>query len=216
MGCETRRFDLTMLHAAYDAFRRDTARLEAVAEADGAFHGTAGTAVAKGWSLFRFHWRVQDLAEKSALWSVMYAKDADGPGRLGAVLDAMALRAMRVVPLMDALDAAVERRDQLTFAQYTRDLRAAVGLLVEFKETDVLPLIPDTLTEFEWGTFDVEFRRELGLRGLGVFLPWLLDGAPDATRHAVLRLLPPPIRLAYRTSWRPRYRRRNRLAVPAC
>ncbi|WUI02649.1 hypothetical protein OHR68_12855 [Spirillospora sp. NBC_00431] len=202
-----------MLHAAYDAFRRDTARLEAVAESDGALRGTA---VANSWSLFRFHWRVQDVAEKSALWTVMYAKDAGGPGRIGAVLDAMALRAMRVVSLMDALDAAVERRDRPLFAQYTRDLRAAVGVLVDFKEADVLPLIPDTLTAFEWGTFDVEFRRELGLRGLGVFLPWLLDGAPDGTRRAVLRLLPPPIRLVYRTSWRPRYQRRSRLAVPAC
>ncbi|MFI0482896.1 hypothetical protein [Actinomadura sp. 9N215] len=213
MGCQPRRYDLTMLHAAYDAFRRDTARMEAAAEADGALPGTA---VENSWSLFRFHWRVQDVAEKRALWTVMYAKEADGPGRLCAALDAMALRAMRVVSLMDAVDAALERRDRPMFAQYTRDLRAAVGTVVDFKESAVLPLVPETLTAFEWGTFDVEFRRELGLRGLGVFLPWLLDGAPDATRRAVLRLLPPPIRLVYRTSWRPRYQRRSRLAVPAC
>ncbi len=53
------------------------------------------------------------------------------------------------------------------------------------------------------------------MRGLGVFLPWLLDGAPEPTRRAVLNLLPPPIRLFYRTSWRPRYRRRFGPAVPA-
>ncbi|TDC49131.1 hypothetical protein E1281_23770 [Actinomadura sp. KC345] len=213
MGCEPRRFDLTMLYAAYAAFRRDTARMEAAAGAGGV---PMDAALANTWSLFRFHWRIQDNTEKIALWTVMYAKDAGGPGRLGIVLDAMAMRAMRVVPMIDAVDAALEHGDRLMFAHYTRDLRASVEALLEFKESDVLPLIPDTLTAFEWGTFDVEFRREIGMRGLGVFLPWLLDGAPDGTRRAVLDLLPPPIRLFYRTSWRPRYLRRSRLAVPAC
>ncbi|TDC67042.1 hemerythrin domain-containing protein [Actinomadura sp. GC306] len=213
MGCEPRRFDLTMLHAAYDAFRRDTARLAAAARADGA---PVDAATMTTWSLFTSHWRVQDHAEKNALWTVMYAKDADAPGRLGVVLDAMALRAVKVVPLIDAVDAALEHRDRLMFARYAPDLHAAVNALLDHKESDVLPLIPDTLTAFEWGTFDVEFRRETGMRGLGVFLPWLLDGAPEPTRRAVLALLPPPIRLCYRTSWRPRYRRRFGAAVPAC
>lgn len=213
MGCEPRRFDLTMLYAAYDAFRRDTARIEAAADAGGT---PRAAAVANTWSLFRFHWRIQDNTEKSVLWTVMYAKDADAPGRLGIVLDSMAFRAMRVVPQIDALDAALEHHDRLMFARYARELRTSVDALLAFKESEVLPLISDTLTAFEWGTFDVEFRRELGIRGLGVFLPWLLDDAPEATRRAVLHLLPPPIRLFYRTSWRPRYQRRSRLAVPAC
>jgi hypothetical protein len=131
------------------------------------------------------------------------------------VLDALELETMRVLPLMDAVDAALEQHDRTMFARYARELRAAVGTLLDFKEAQVLPLIPHTLTPYEWGTFDVEFRRELGIRSLGVFLPWLLDGAPDDTRRAVLGLLPPPIRLVYRTSWRPRYLRRVRLAVPA-
>ncbi|MFI0368989.1 hypothetical protein ACH35V_13985 [Actinomadura sp. 1N219] len=217
MGTEPRRFDLTMLYAAYDAFRRHTARLEAAAGADGPL---ADAAVRNGWALFKFHWHVQDIAEKRTLWTVMYAKEPDpepsgGGRRLGVVLDAMALRALRVVPMMDGVDAALEHRDRAMFARYARDLHAAVDTLLEFKESNVLPLIPDTLTAFEWGTFDVEFRGELGLRGLGVFLPWLLDGAPDPTRRAVLRLLPPPIRVVYRARWRPRYRRRHRPAVHA-
>ncbi|TDC90471.1 hypothetical protein [Actinomadura sp. 7K507] len=213
MGCEPRRFDLTMLHAAYGAFRRDTARMEAAAGAGGA---PMDMAAANTWPLFKSHWRIQDTAEKGALWTVMYAKDADAPGRLGTVLDAMATRAMRAVPMLDGVDAALEHGDRPMFAHYARELRISVNALLDFKESDVLPLIPETLTAFEWGTFDVEFRRETGIRGLGVFLPWLLDGAPDGTRRAVLNLLPPPIRLVYRTSWRPRYRRRSRLAVPAC
>ncbi|GAA4228098.1 hypothetical protein GCM10022254_17430 [Actinomadura meridiana] len=212
MGCEPRRFDLTMLRAAYAAFRRDTARMEAAAMADGAL---TGTAVANSWALFTRHWRVQDVAEKRTLWAVMAAVDLE-PVHGPAVFDAMELQALRVLPLMDAVDAALKRRDRLMFALYARELRVAVGTLLDFKESDVLPLIPHALTPYEWGTFDVEFRRELGLRGLRVFLPWLLDGVPEPTHRAVLGLLPPPIRLVYRTRWRPRYERRSRLAVPAC
>ncbi|URM94101.1 hypothetical protein LUW76_07035 [Actinomadura madurae] len=216
MESVARKFDLTMLYAAYDAFRRDTARLEAAA-GSGRRAEPPGRAVANSWSLFTGHWRLQDRAEKAALWTVMYAKDAGagpsgGLGRVGVVLDAMALRAVKVVPLIDGLDAALEHRDQRAFALYARDLRVSVDTLLDFKEANVLPLIQETLTPFEWGTFDVEFRRELGLRGLGVFLPWLLDGAPAAGRRAVLRMLPPPIRLFYRARWRPRYMRRTRLA----
>src|SRR5690606_21130127 len=127
------------------------------------------------------------------------------PGRLKPVLDAMTPRAAKVVALFDAVDAALEHRDRPMVAHYARKLRTAVNALLDYKESDVLPLIPETLTAFEWGTFDVEFRREIGLRGFGVFVPWLLVGAPEATRRAVLRLLPPPLRLAYRTRWRPRY-----------
>lgn len=210
MDSVARKFDLTMLYAAYDAFRRDTARVEAAATPGSAF---GWARAADGWTLFTAHWSLQDRAEKNALWTVMYAKDADGPGRVGVVLDAMASLALKAVPQIDGLEAALEHRDRGAFARYARDLRASVDALLDFKESNVLPLIQETLTPFEWGAFDVELRRELGLRGLGVFLPWLLDGAPDGTRRAVLGLLPPPIRLCYRARWRPRYLRRGGLAA---
>ncbi|MEV4008014.1 hypothetical protein [Actinomadura sp. NPDC049753] len=212
MDSVARRFDLTMLYAAYGAFRRDTAWLETAARPGSAF---GWAEAASGWALFTAHWSLQNRAEKNALWTVMYAKDADGPARVGVVLDAMATLALRAVPAIDGVEAALEHRDRGAFAGYARDLRASVDALLDFKESNVLPLIQETLTPFEWGTFDVELRRELGLRGLGVFLPWLLDGAPDGTRRAVLGLLPPPIRLCYRARWRPRYLRRGGLAVRA-
>ncbi|MER6812279.1 hypothetical protein ACQPZ8_17600 [Actinomadura nitritigenes] len=201
-----RRFNLTMLNAAYDAFRRDMARMSAAADADAA---PDPGRVARGWAMFRRHWLAQQAAEQRALWAVMRGRERP------AVFDALETRAFRVVPLLDGVDAALEHGDRRALRQYARALPAAVNDLLDYKEAEMLPLIHRALTPFEWGTFDVEMRRELGMRGLGSFVPWLLDGAPDATSRAVLRLLPPPFRMLYRARWLPRYRRRERWAAPA-
>ncbi|WP_131903017.1 hemerythrin domain-containing protein [Actinomadura rubrisoli] len=198
-----------MLHAAYDAFRRDMARMEAADAGD-------ATALRNGWAVFRFHWYAQHSAEGRSLWTAMRARMAADhrPPRALTVLDALDAQAVRLVPLMDAVDAALEHGDRRVLARYARELPEAVRVHLDFKEANALPLIHGTLTPFEWGTFDVEFRREVGVRGLGVFLPWLLDGASEATRRAVLGLLPPPVRLVYRTTWLPRYLRRRRWSAP--
>lgn len=201
-----RRFNLTMLNAAYDAFRRDMARMSAAADADAA---PDPGRVARGWAMFRRHWLAQQAAEQRALWAVMRGRERP------AVFDALETRAFRVVPLLDGVDAALEHGDRRALRQYARALPAAVNDLLDYKEAEMLPLIHRALTPFEWGTFDVEMRRELGMRGLASFLPWLLDGAPDATSRAVMRLLPPPFRVLYRARWLPRYRRRERWAAPA-
>lgn len=201
-----RRFNLTMLNAAYDAFRRDMARMSAAADADAA---PDPGRVARGWAMFRRHWLAQQAAEQRALWAVMRGRERP------AVFDALETRAFRVVPLLDGVDAALEHGDRRALRQYARALPAAVNDLLDYKEAEMLPLIHRALTPFEWGTFDVEMRRELGMRGLASFVPWLLDGAPDATSRAVLRLLPPPFRMLYRARWLPRYRRRERWAAPA-
>lgn len=201
-----RRFNLTMLNAAYDAFRRDMARMSAAADAGAA---PDPGRVARGWAMFRRHWLAQQAAEQRALWAVMRGRERP------AVFDALETRAFRVVPLLDGVDAALEHGDRRTLRQYARALPAAVNDLLDYKEAEMLPLIHRALTPFEWGTFDVEMRRELGMRGLASFVPWLLDGAPDATSRAVMRLLPPPFRMLYRARWLPRYRRRERWAAPA-
>ncbi|WP_131742330.1 hypothetical protein [Actinomadura roseirufa] len=218
-----RRFDLTMLHAVYDAFRRDMARMAALtrhAGADGTDKpdgpdGAEPSAVTpaavpapvlNGWTVFAFHWRAQHAAEHRALWTVMRGRPV--AALRSAALDTMDLQAARLVGLMDTVDAALEHGDGAVLARRARDVPAAVNAHLAHKEAHVLPLIPATLTPYEWGAFDVEFRRQVGLRGLGVFLQWLLDGAPDETCRAVLRLLPPPVRFAYRRGWSPRYRRR--------
>ncbi|WP_067468053.1 hypothetical protein [Actinomadura macra] len=207
-----RRFDLTMLYAAYGAFRRDMGRMAAAGRTAGPVAGgtpatgLASPAVTNGWAVFKTHWLAQQAAERRALWTVMR-------GRLTGVraewLEAMESQAIRLVPLMDAVDAALEHGDRHVFGRCAHGLPASLEAHLDFKEANVLPLIHRTLTTFEWGTYDVELRGRIGVRGLRVFLPWLLDGASETTSGAVLRQLPPPVRVAHRTVWLPRYRRRD-------
>ncbi|MFG2003884.1 hemerythrin domain-containing protein [Spirillospora sp. NPDC048911] len=212
------RFDLTMLYAAYGAFRRETARLADARlvdgrHADGRHADASGSDVERAvsglppdglWVLFRFHWRAQHAAERRALWTVMRGKDP----ACGAVLAEMDDQAVRLVPLLDTVDAAIQHGDWGVLADVAPKLRDAVHAHLDHKEARVLPLIHEALTPFEWATFDVEFRREVGVAGFGVFLSWLLDGADETTSRAVLRLMPPPVRLLHRTGWLPRHPRR--------
>ncbi|MFI0452764.1 hypothetical protein [Actinomadura sp. 6N118] len=224
-GSAPGRFDLTMLHAVYGAFRRDTARLAAAAGSD-VDRAIPVPPPRDLWALFRFHWCAQHAAERRALWTVMRGRVPAGGARGtvldesgtvldegGTVLDEMDERAVRLVPLLDTVDAALQHGDRIVLARCMPALRDAVHAHLDHKEAHVLPLIHETLTPYEWATFDVEFRREVGVRGLGVFLSWLLDGAPETTTQAVLHLMPPPVRLLHRTGWLPRHPRRAHRAA---
>ncbi|MFD0686124.1 hypothetical protein ACFQZM_16605 [Actinomadura fibrosa] len=189
----------------YGAFRRDMARLEAAGGVDGAV-GSRG--VRNGWETFRLHWLAQRAAEERALWTVMRGR-VPGAGPRPPLVDAMEFLGLRLVPLFDTVDTALERGDGHVFAWCARELPEAVATLLDYTEAKALPLVHELLTPYEWGTFEVEFRREIGFRGLRDFLPWLLDGASEDTSRAVLAMLPPPVRFAYRTRWLRRHERRD-------
>ena len=45
----------------------------------------------------------------------------------------MALRAVKVVPMIDAVDAALAHRDRLMFARYAPRLRESVNTLLDYR-----------------------------------------------------------------------------------
>ena len=74
------------------------------------------------------------------------------------------------------------------------------------------------LTAAEWRGTGFKIARRNGLAEGGKMFAWILDGADSTAAHgdpavnvahsspaAVLRTLPPPLRLLYRTVWKPRY-----------
>lgn len=201
------RFDLTMLHAVHDAFRRDAARLTEVAEG-----GAASSAVRRGWDVHKRHLTVQHAAETAMLWTVLRVRLAGRPGRLAALED-MDRRHLTLVARLDAVDAALAHGDGPRLAEQAREYSAAQNALLDHKEAEVLPLLRAELSEYEWGAYEIESRRRLGAKGLASFLPWVLDGAPEARRAAVLDLLPTPVRVLCLVAWMPRYSRRPHWAA---
>ena len=74
------------------------------------------------------------------------------------------------------------------------------------EERDGLPLIGVALTAAEWRSAGFKIARKNGLSTGGEMFAWILDGTDAGTgRAAALGQLPPPLRLLYRTVWKPRY-----------
>jgi hypothetical protein len=89
------------------------------------------------------------------------------------------------------------------------DLGSALRDHLDHEERTVLPLLEQHLSRAEWRQFLVTERSRTPLRERPTFLAWVLDGAEDADREAVLGELPPPGRVVYRRVIGPRYRARH-------
>jgi hypothetical protein len=89
------------------------------------------------------------------------------------------------------------------------DLGSALRDHLDHEERTVLPLLEQHLSRAEWRQFLVTERNRTPLRERPTFLAWVLDGAEDADREAVLGELPPPGRVVYRRVIGPRYRARH-------
>jgi hypothetical protein len=194
--------DTTMMYAVHDAFTRDLDGVAALAD-----HGQVPARA--GWDRFRTYLHIHHTAEDTHLWPVLRGRLAGRPGEL-AVLDQMETEHGE----LDLLLAAVDRAFGAAPAELVvpaRLLRTALVRHCHHEEDDAMPLVVDNLTAGEWTAFGTEQRRQLGLRGASSFIPWVLDGAADETQRTVLGMLPPPVRLLYRCTWRPRYLRGPRL-----
>jgi hypothetical protein len=215
------RIDTTMMYAVHDAFQRDLDRLTAMARAG----ATSGPALRAGWDRFKMFLHVHHTAEDTHLWPILRAKVTGRPAE-PAVLEQMVLEQMvlermekehtDLTALLDAVDTALASsgaRQRLEV--HAERLAEALTAHCEHEEDTALPLVIGLLTEKEWAAFGAEQRRQLGFSGAASFFPWLLDGATDETRHEVLGVLPPPVRLLYRTVWWPRYLRSPRWQAPA-
>ena len=73
------------------------------------------------------------------------------------------------------------------------------------EERDGLPLIGVALTAGEWRKVGFRIARQNGMSAGSEMFAWMLDGADRSGAAATLGQLPPPLRLLYRTVWRPRF-----------
>ena len=212
--------DLTIMLAAHDAFRRDLTRLARVAAAADLSDPARRQSVALGWELFKRELHLHHTAEDELIWPALRPRLAHSQHAL-SVLDAMEEEHGRIDPLLAAVDAgfAAAARDGEDDRPGASDNRLGVDRLADVidvltstltghlahEERDGLPLIGVALTAGEWRKVGFRIARQNGMSAGSEMFAWMLDGADRSGAAATLGQLPPPLRLLYRTVWRPRF-----------
>ncbi len=213
--------DLTIMIAAHDAFRRDLTRLARAAAAADLSDPARRQSVAAGWDLFKRELHLHHTAEDEIIWPALRPRLVHSEGAL-SVLDAMEEEHGRIDPLLAAVDAAFAQHDSAGRAGHDDwpgedRLADVIDVLVStltghlgHEERDGLPLIGVALTSAEWRGVGFKIARKNGLSGGGEMFAWILDGAGREGAATTLGQLPPPLRLLYRTVWKPRFARTPR------
>jgi hypothetical protein len=193
----TGRCDWTLMTAIHDALRRDLGQL---------LYTTASRGAARArWRVFRDQLHYHLATEDAVLWQPARARLAGDPHGQ-ALLDAMQDEDRLIGPLRAltddafAMDAAPGRLGRLLARLQTR-----LTSHLAHEEADALPLIGQIMTPRELGRIARAIRGGTGVRGAAATVPWALAGAAPGVCDQVLRQLPAPARLLYRTVWQPRH-----------
>ncbi|MEW2521166.1 hemerythrin domain-containing protein [Actinacidiphila alni] len=198
------RLDFTMMYAVHDAFRRDLGQLVAAADP----RTGSLRAFKAGWANLTYYLDIHHTAEDTVLWPPMRGKVGADPERK-ALLDAMEAEHAVLDPLVAAVDARLAAGDTAGLPADVTALREALTAHFDHEEEAGLPLVDAVVSAKDWDAFGEEQRRRVGTKGAASFFPWLLDSAPAATEQKVLALVPGPIRLLFRKTWRPKYEKNS-------
>jgi hemerythrin HHE cation binding domain-containing protein len=198
--------DFTMMYVAHDAFNRDVARLVDAAERGRGFMPAAEAT----WRSFSRQLHIHHTAEDAALWPRLHEVVS---GDEAGILASMEAEHAAIDPRLERIDATFGDRNSAVLLSELRALGAELAEHMKHEEQSALPLLERRLGAAGWEAFTAEIRQRVGgIKGGAQYLPWVLDEAEPATKSKVLKTLPPPARVLYRTVWEPRYRKSPRLA----
>jgi hypothetical protein len=196
--------DVSMMFAMHDALRRELVQVARIASRTDDHPGQLLRA-ALGWELFKKFLLVHHQSEDDTLWPALRTSVAGQPDRL-ALTDALEAEHAVIEPLLTAIDAAAADPDYgyQRFGDIVDELITKLTAHLAHEETDGLPLIDASLTEQQWQHFaQVHAERIAG--DAPTYMPWLLNGASPQTLDAVLGKFPPPLLIAFREQWGPKY-----------
>lgn len=146
-------------------------------------------------------WVYPTLAEREPAFAAARAKlEADHQG-----LDP------ELVAIRSALAALSTSRsfseDRARLAARTRAFADSMRDHLDDEEAAILPLMKRHLRKEELDAFERTNAKETSMGEMAIVLPWLLDFADEAQRAQLDAILPWPVKLLYRWSWRSRYER---------
>jgi hypothetical protein len=198
--------DFTLMYIAHDAFTRDLTRLLAAADTGQGLSPAAGAT----WRSLRRQLHTHHAAEDASLWPRLRGVVSD-PAET-RILDDMEREHAALDPCVLRVDESIADGDDAVLIEELHALGRGLPEHMRHEEDSALPLLERRLGQAGWDAFGGEIRsRQGGLKGAAEYLPWVLDGADPAYAATLLRLLPAPARLLYRTIWAPRYRTSERL-----
>ncbi|MBT2447765.1 hemerythrin domain-containing protein [Streptomyces sp. ISL-43] len=194
---------LTAMYAMHDALRRELAHLDRITI--GTDRDPRQLPTTAGWTLFKKALHAHHTAEDDALWPALRRRLAGRPKDL-ALLEAMEAEHAAIDPLIEAIDAALAdpEVDQLRLGILTDALATGLAGHLKHEEDAALPLIRRALTAEQWNHFGQVHAQLIG-PDAPLLLPWLLDGADEATVEKLLAPLPASARAAYTAEWAPAY-----------
>ena len=183
--------------AIHRAVRRDARRL-AAAIADG--HETSD-AVRDYWAVTATQLHHHHEFEDTVIWPLLGQRLGN---RVGALLARNAHEHQVMVSAMDAFDTALAAADVASARVALVRMQQAIDGHLAHEEADVLPLIPEAFTMEDIAFFQAEDAKT---NAANVFLPWMLDDAPDEDLAFFTGPMPAPVRDNLEASWMPQRRR---------
>jgi uncharacterized membrane-anchored protein YhcB (DUF1043 family) len=92
-------------------------------------------------------------------------------------------------------------------ASALRELHRTLAAHLEREEAQAVPAIRRLIPARAWALEDERFQNELGADRTATLI-WILGHLPPPARQGMLATLPVPVRILYKTVWRPRHARR--------
>jgi hypothetical protein len=182
--------------AIHRAVRRDVSRLSAVLAKEPNI-----TAMEAYWQVTAAQLHHHHEFEDTLVWPLMGERLGD---RVGALLARNAHEHQVMSASMEHFAAAVgtASTDPATARAALEHMELAIESHLAHEEADVLPLIPEAFTMEDMAYFRDEDAKA---NAADVFLPWMLDGAPEDDFAFFTGPMPPPVREQLESVWMPRW-----------
>jgi hemerythrin-like domain-containing protein len=197
--------DLTIMLAAHDAFRRDLVSLARAARDTAQASPAKRQSVAAGWDTFKRQLHLHHTAEDEVLWPALRERLANSQASMSVLAEMEAEHAL-IDPLLASVDVAFGSGDgDVDLPDAVEALMSALSGHLAHEEKDGLPLIGVALTKAEWRAVGRKLGSSAGLSNAGEMFAWMLSGTSPERLRETLASVPPPLRVLYKMSWRPKY-----------